>query len=77
MLRDASSRAKEAGARDVEEKAVEGAPIDALLTVADEVGADLIVVPADADDWPQLMYGSLGFRALGRRWQFTRRTGSA
>jgi nucleotide-binding universal stress UspA family protein len=44
MLRDASSRAKEAGARDVEEKAVEGAPIDALLTVADEVGADLIVV---------------------------------
>ncbi len=46
------------------------------LRAAGEWGADLIVVPADADDWPQLMYASLGFRALGRRWLFTRRGGS-
>jgi nucleotide-binding universal stress UspA family protein len=44
MLRDASSRAKQAGAGDIEEKAVEGAPVDALLKLADEAGADLIVV---------------------------------
>ena len=44
MLRDASAKAKEAGARDVEEKAVEGAPADALLALAEEVHADLIVV---------------------------------
>jgi nucleotide-binding universal stress UspA family protein len=44
MLRDAGSRARQAGAQDVEEKAVEGAPIDALLTLANDAGADLIVV---------------------------------
>lgn len=44
MLREASGRAKQAGARDVEEKAVEGAAVDALMATADEVGADLIVV---------------------------------
>ncbi|OBK30700.1 universal stress protein [Mycobacterium asiaticum] len=44
MLRTAASRAREAGATDVEERAVEGAPVDALLEVADEVNADLIVV---------------------------------
>lgn len=52
MLHDASSRAREAGAHDVEEKAVEGAPVDALLALADEVGADLIVV------------GSIGFNSV-------------
>ncbi|MGA9489449.1 MAG: universal stress protein [Mycobacterium sp.] len=44
MLREASARAKKAGAHDVEEKAVEGAPVDALVTLAEKVGADLIVV---------------------------------
>jgi nucleotide-binding universal stress UspA family protein len=44
MLRDASAIAKQAGATDVEEKAVEGAPVDALLKLADSAGADLIVV---------------------------------
>jgi GNAT superfamily N-acetyltransferase len=36
-------------------------------------GADLIVVPADADDWPQLMYARLGFAAIGRQVTLTRR----
>ena len=30
-------------------------------------GAELIVVPADADDWPQLMYVRLGFEPVGRQ----------
>jgi GNAT superfamily N-acetyltransferase len=36
-------------------------------------GADLIIVPADADDWPQLMYARLGFAAIGRQVTLTRR----
>ena len=27
----------------------------------------MIVVPADADDWPQVMYAGLGFVPLGRQ----------
>lgn len=44
MLRRAASRARDAGATDVEERAVEGAAVDALLELADEIAADLIVV---------------------------------
>ncbi|RDH79677.1 universal stress protein [Mycolicibacterium moriokaense] len=44
MLREAASRARAAGAKDVEERAVDGAPIDVLVQLADEVDADLLVV---------------------------------
>lgn len=44
LLRDAAERAREAGAADVEERLVEGAPADALIALADETGADLLVV---------------------------------
>jgi len=44
MLREAGARARDAGAQDVEEMAVEGAPVDALVELADKVNADLIVV---------------------------------
>ena len=44
LLRDASSRARKAGAHDVEERAVEGAPADALVALAEELHADLLVV---------------------------------
>lgn len=44
MLREASARAKKAGAQHVEEKAVEGAAVDALVDLAERMGADLIVV---------------------------------
>ncbi len=44
MLRDARDRAKAAGAHEVEEKAVVGAPVDALVDLAEEVKADLLVV---------------------------------
>ena len=44
ILRDARERARKAGAKDVEEKSIEGAPIAALVHLADEVRADLLVV---------------------------------
>ena len=44
ILREAKERAKAAGAEDIEEKAVVGAPVDALVDLAAEVNADLLVV---------------------------------
>lgn len=44
MLRDAACRARDAGATDVEERAVEGAPVDALVQLVEDVEADLLVV---------------------------------
>lgn len=44
ILREARDRAKAAGARDVVEKAVEGAPVHALVKLVKEVNADLLVV---------------------------------
>jgi nucleotide-binding universal stress UspA family protein len=44
MLREAKARAEAAGAKDVEERAIEGAPVDALVSLVGEVGADLVVV---------------------------------
>ncbi|HEX3832438.1 MAG TPA: GNAT family N-acetyltransferase, partial [Solirubrobacteraceae bacterium] len=40
------------------------AVVSAAVRAAGEWGADLIVVPADADDWPQLLYAGLGFVPL-------------
>lgn len=44
ILRDARERATAAGAQDIQERAIVGAPVDALITLANEVDADLIVV---------------------------------
>ena len=44
LLRDARDLAKAAGAVNIEERAIEGAPVDALLALVDEVGADLLVI---------------------------------
>ena len=44
ILREARDRAKAAGATDVEEKPLVGAPVDALVDLAKEVNADLLVV---------------------------------
>jgi len=44
ILQDARERAHLAGARNVEEKAVVGAPINALVQLAEDVQADLLVV---------------------------------
>ena len=44
ILREAKDRAKAAGATEIEEKAIVGAPVDALVDLAEEVQADLLVV---------------------------------
>ncbi len=43
-LREASDRAKAAGVKDVEERPLEGAAVDVLVDLVDEVNADLLVV---------------------------------
>lgn len=43
-LHDAHDRAKAAGATNIEERPVEGAPVHALVDLAEDVGADLLVV---------------------------------
>ena len=44
MLKQASDRAKKAGVKDVEERAIPGAPVDVLVDLVDEVNADLLVI---------------------------------
>ncbi|MEB3981879.1 universal stress protein [Mycobacterium sp. 663a-19] len=44
ILHDARERAHKAGAKNVEEKPIVGAPVDALVHLAEEANADLLVV---------------------------------
>lgn len=44
ILRQACDRAKKAGAVNVEERSVVGAPVDVLVHLAEEVDADVVVV---------------------------------
>jgi nucleotide-binding universal stress UspA family protein len=44
ILREARDRAKTAGARDIEERPIVGAPVNALVKLTEEVNADLLVV---------------------------------
>lgn len=44
ILHDARDRAKAAGAKTIEDRPIEGAPVHALVDLAEEVGADLLVV---------------------------------
>jgi nucleotide-binding universal stress UspA family protein len=44
ILQDARERAHRAGAKNIEERAIVGAPVTALLHLAEEVKADLLVV---------------------------------
>ncbi|MDH6247706.1 universal stress protein [Mycobacterium sp. OTB74] len=44
ILREARERAEAAGATQVEEKAIVGAPVDALVELAEGANADLLVV---------------------------------
>ena len=44
ILREAKDRAKAAGATTIEEKAIVGAPVDALVDLSEEVNGDLLVV---------------------------------
>lgn len=55
------------------ERGLARAVVSAAVAAAGGWGADLIVVGADADDWPQLMYARLGFVPIGRQVTLTRR----
>jgi hypothetical protein len=49
------------------------AAVSAAVGAALSWGAELIVVTADADDWPQLLYARLGFEPAGRQVTLTLR----
>ena len=42
------------------------------VELARDAGHELIFITADDRDWPKLLYERLGFRPLGRMWQFHR-----
>jgi nucleotide-binding universal stress UspA family protein len=44
ILREAGDRATRAGAKNIEERPIPGAPVEALVGLAEEVKADLLVV---------------------------------
>jgi GNAT superfamily N-acetyltransferase len=55
------------------ERGLARAVVLAAVAHAADWGAELIVIGADADDWPQLIYARLGFAPLGRQVTLTRR----
>lgn len=54
------------------ERGLARAVVDAALRAAAAWRADLLALFADADDWPQVFYASLGFQTLGRQTAFHR-----
>jgi GNAT superfamily N-acetyltransferase len=42
------------------------------VALACQADHDLVFITADDYDWPQLLYGRIGFRPIGRRWLFHR-----
>jgi GNAT superfamily N-acetyltransferase len=55
------------------EQGLAKAVVSAAIIAARDWGAELITVPADADDWPQIIYAGLGFDTVGTQVGFTRR----
>jgi GNAT superfamily N-acetyltransferase len=43
-----------------------------ILTLAAEAGCDLVVLEADAADWPRDWYARRGFRIVGSVWDVAR-----
>jgi GNAT superfamily N-acetyltransferase len=58
---------------DYRERGLARAAVSAAIAAAGEWGAELVTVPADADDWPQLLYAKLGFEPIGIQVSFTLR----
>lgn len=55
------------------ERGLAKAVVSAAMAAAVEWGAELLTVPADQDDWPQIIYAALGFEAAGVQLHFTLR----
>jgi GNAT superfamily N-acetyltransferase len=53
-----------------------GAVVRAAVDAALHSGATRIVIPTDAEDWPQVLYAGLGFEPLGSSVSFTLHGGS-
>jgi GNAT superfamily N-acetyltransferase len=53
-----------------------GAAVCAAVDTALRSGAGRIVIPTDAEDWPQVLYAELGFEPLGNSVSFTLHGGS-
>ena len=51
------------------------AVVRAAIAAARERGDDLVMIMADADDWPQRLYERLGFETVDRYLNFTRKPG--
>jgi GNAT superfamily N-acetyltransferase len=49
----------------------------AAMAAAIRAGAELIMVPADREDWPQMIYAGLGCETVGTVTSFFRAAGSA
>ncbi|MGO9820868.1 MAG: GNAT family N-acetyltransferase [Solirubrobacteraceae bacterium] len=58
---------------DYRERGLAQAAVSAAVAAAGKWGAELITVPADADDWPQMLYTKLGFEPIGIQVSFTLR----
>jgi cystathionine beta-synthase len=58
---------------DYRERGLARSVVSAAISAAREWGADTVMVPADADDWPQIMYAGLGFAPVGQHTSFLRR----
>jgi GNAT superfamily N-acetyltransferase len=58
---------------DYRERGLARGVVSAAISAAREWGADTVMVPADADDWPQIMYANLGFATAARHASFLRR----
>jgi GNAT superfamily N-acetyltransferase len=46
------------------------AVVTRAVELAREAGHELIFIIADDNDWPKELYGRIGFRPIGRLWQF-------
>jgi GNAT superfamily N-acetyltransferase len=46
------------------------AVVTRAVELARDAGHDLIFINADDNDWPKQLYARIGFRPLGRLWQF-------
>jgi len=46
------------------------AVVSRAVEIALDAGHDVIFINADDNDWPKELYGRIGFRPLGRLWQF-------
>lgn len=59
------------------ERGLAKAVVSAAIAAARQWKADMIIVPVDAEDWPQLMYAKLGFEPVGEHSTFLRRPQNA